>query len=60
MFDYEPMSEQDALKARFQLLNDGEYDAVIDKAEARVSSGGNNMIEVHLTIFDETGKPIES
>ena len=57
MFDYEPMSEQDAMKARFQLLEDGEYEAVIEKAEARLSSTGNNMIEVHLNVYDATGKP---
>lgn len=57
MFDYEPMSEQEALKARFHLMRDGEYDAVIDKAEAKPSNAGNNMIKVELSVYDETGKP---
>ena len=57
MFDYEPMSEHDALNARFQLMKDGEYDAVIDKAEARMSSGGNNMIAIELSVYDSLGKP---
>ena len=56
MFEYEPMSEQEAMKARFQLLKDGDYDAVITKAEARMSSVGNNMIEIDLNVYDENGK----
>lgn len=58
MFDYEVMTEQDAMKERFQLMKDGEYDAVVDKAEARISANsGNPMMELNLTVYDEEGKP---
>lgn len=57
MFNYEPMSEQQAMNERFQLVKDGEYQAVIDKADARVSSSGNNMIDLLLSVYDDQGHP---
>jgi hypothetical protein len=57
MFDYEVMTEQEAMKERFQLMKDGEYDAVVDKAEARISqNSGNPMMELNLSVFDNAGK----
>lgn len=57
MFDYEVMTEQDAMKERYQLMADGEYDAVVDKAEAKISANsGNPMMEIHLSVYDENGK----
>lgn len=57
MFDYDVMTEEEAMKERFQLLDDGEYDAVIDTISERLSSTGNNMIEVNLSVYDKNGKP---
>lgn len=57
MFSYDVMSEQEAMQERFQLLKEGEYDAVIDKSEDKVSaSSGNPMMDITLSVFDENGK----
>jgi hypothetical protein len=57
MFDYDVMTESEALQERFQLMKEGEYDAVIDKVEHKVSqNSGNNMFEMTLSVYDQQGK----
>lgn len=55
MFAYEPMTESQAMKERFQLLQDGTYDACIRKVSERQSSSGNWMFEVSLDIYHPEG-----
>lgn len=55
MFDYPVMNEEQAMQQRFSLLPDGEYEAVIKKVTAKVSSTGNNMYEVDLDVYDHNG-----
>lgn len=56
MLAYEPMSEQDALKERYYLLDDGEYDGVIEKCELKQSASGNQMLDLTISVFDKNGK----
>lgn len=57
MFAYEIMDEETAMNERFQLLKDGEYDAVIQLAEDKTSANsGNPMIDVILCVYDQDGK----
>lgn len=55
-FNYQPMTEQEALNERFQLLKDGIYDAVITKSEDRQSSSGNPMMDMTVSVYDDNGK----
>lgn len=56
MFSYEVLTEEEALKERFNILPDGDYDAVVIAAENRLSSNsGNPMIDITLQVFDENG-----
>lgn len=57
MFDYQVMTEQEALQARFSLLKDGAYDATINSCEFRVSNNGNPMFDIKLDVYDENGRP---
>ena len=59
MFDYEVMSEQDALQERYQLLKEGMYVAVIRKSEDKISMSGNPMMDMILDVYDEHGKSHE-
>lgn len=54
-FDYNAMTEDEVQKARFQLLDGGEYDAIVDAATHEVSSKGNQMIKLSLSVFDPNG-----
>lgn len=54
-FAYKPMTEQDAMKARYQLLDDGEYDAVVFDILPRMSSSNNWMWEIYLNVYDKNG-----
>ena len=56
MLQYEVMSAQEAEQERFQLLKEGEYDAVVYSAEDKTSSTRNPMMDVMLTVYDEEGK----
>lgn len=56
LFDYEVLTEDQANKERYQLLNDGMYPAVIKRVEHKVSSTGNNMYELDLDVYDENGR----
>src|SRR5262245_43701856 len=53
---YKALNEEEALKARFNLLEDGEYDALVRIATQKVSSSGNVMAELILTVFDDQGE----
>ncbi len=57
MFKYEVMSYEEAMQERFNLLKEGEYDAVVAASEDTVSkSSGNPMMVLTLDVFDENGK----
>lgn len=56
LFDYEVLTEDQANKERYQLLNDGMYPAVITKVNHKISPKGNNMYEVDLDVYDENGR----
>jgi len=57
MFSYDVMSEQEAIEERFNLLKEGEYDAVIAASQDKQSaSSGNPMMDITLQVFDENGK----
>lgn len=56
MFKYDVMSEQEAMQERFQLLKEGEYDAVIKHSEDKQSATGNPMMDMTLAVFDENGR----
>ncbi len=56
MFDYDVLSIDESMQERFQLLPDGEYEAVIDKSEDKISSSGNPMMDMHLSVYDKEGR----
>ncbi len=56
-FSYQIYTEQEAMSVRFQLLKEGEYDAIIKSSEDKVSANsGNPMMDMTITVFDEQGK----
>lgn len=55
MFSYSVMSEQEAMAERFQLLKEGEYDAVISASVDTMSSTGNPMMDMIVTVYDDNG-----
>lgn len=52
---YKAMSEEDVMKARFNLLEDGEYDAVVKVATPSMSKSQNAMADMTLAVFDKMG-----
>jgi hypothetical protein len=56
MFNYTPVTLEEAMQDRFQLLKEGIYDAVIESAQDRQSSTGNPMLDMTVTVYDENGK----
>jgi hypothetical protein len=58
-WDYEPLSEEEAQKERYQLMDDGVYRAVIEHCEGRMSSSNNPMGVFNLRVWDSSGKPKE-
>lgn len=54
-FNYDPMSEEDCIKAKYKLLPDGIYPGVIQKSTQKLSKSGNDMAELLVTVYDETG-----
>lgn len=57
MFAYDVMTEKEAIEERFNLLKEGEYDAVILSSVDKVSANsGNPMMDITLQVFDENGK----
>lgn len=55
-YDYEPMSEEEATKARYQLLPDGIYEAYVINSTPSESNSGNSMATLNLLVYDENGK----
>lgn len=56
---YKALNEEDVMKARFNLLDDGEYDAVVKMASRRMSKSGNVMADMVLSVFDSNGHPTD-
>jgi hypothetical protein len=57
MFQYQVMSEQEAMQERFQLLKEGEYDAVITASQDTISANsGNPMMDMTVSVYDSQGK----
>jgi hypothetical protein len=52
---YKAMSEEEVMGARFSLLPEGEYDAVVKISTHRFSQQGNVMADMYLSVFDEAG-----
>lgn len=60
MFQYDVMSEEEALAERFQLMKEGIYEAVITASQDTTSaSSGNPMMDMTVTVYDDNGKPHE-
>lgn len=59
MFQYDVMSEQEALAERFQLIKEGIYEGIITSSQDTKSSTGNPMMDMIVTVYDENGKPHE-
>ena len=56
-FSYTVFSEQQAIEERFNLLREGEYDAVISASQDKQSaSSGNPMMDLTLQVFDDNGR----
>lgn len=56
---YKALNEEDAQKARYGLLEDGEYDAVVKVSTQKPSKSGNIMAELILDVFDKQGQAHE-
>ncbi len=57
MFAYQVMNEQEAMAERFQLMKEGEYDAIISSSQDKVSvNSGNPMMDMTISVFDDNGK----
>jgi hypothetical protein len=57
---YEPLTEQQALEARYQLLPKGRYQGHIFMAEDKISrTSGNPMTEVVIHVKDKNGQKME-
>ena len=56
-FSYTALTESEAMAERFQLLKEGEYDAVITSSKDTISANsGNNMMDMTVTVFDNDGR----
>lgn len=56
-FDYQVYTEQEAMAERFQLIKEGEYEAVITaSSDTKSASSGNPMMDMTVTVYDENGK----
>lgn len=57
MINYTVMTQEAAEAERFQLLKDGDYEAIIDDSVDKISqNSGNPMMEMTLSVYDENGK----
>lgn len=58
MFQYDVLTEQQAMAERFQLIKEGEYDAIITASQdTKSSNSGNPMMDMTVTVYDTNGKP---
>ena len=57
MFQYDVMSESEAMAERFQLIKEGVYEGVITSSQDTKSKTGNPMMDMTVTVYDENGKP---
>jgi|SRR6185437_10856766 len=58
-FNYDVMTEEDAMKARFNLLENGSYEARIDKVVQKTSSTGFPQMELFLIVFNKQEEGVE-
>ena len=58
-FHYDVMTKDEATRERFSLLPDGQYDAVIKTVKDRVSSNGNPMFDMTVSVYDKNGSQID-
>lgn len=56
MLNYKVMTKEEAMKERFDLLPDGIYQAVIEQSTDKISSAGNPMMELILSVYDSDGQ----
>lgn len=56
MFNYEVLTEEQAMQERFQLIKEGVYEAIIASAKDSMSSSNNHMMDMTVRVFDEQGK----
>ncbi len=55
-FTYDVLTESEAMQERFQLLKDGEYNAIIASSDDKMSkNSGNPMMDMTLSVYDENG-----
>lgn len=59
MFQYDVMSEQEAMSERFSLIKEGVYEGIITSSQDTKSSTGNPMMDMTITVYDENGKPYD-
>ena len=52
---YKALNEEEVMKARFNLLDDGEYDAVVKISTRCMSRSNNVMADMILSVFDKRG-----
>lgn len=54
MFEYEPLTEEEAMKARVNLLDEGIYEFEVMSATFEISkNSGNKMIKLVLKVLDD-------
>lgn len=56
---YIPLNEEEAMKARFNLLEKGEYEALVKISTPSKSASGNDMADMILAVFDKQGNATE-
>jgi hypothetical protein len=50
------MTEEQAMRERYKLMDDGYYNATINMVTERMSSTNNPMAELTLSVFDKNGE----
>jgi hypothetical protein len=58
-YNYQPLSEEEAQRKRYKLMDDGIYQATIEHAEGKLSSSNNPMGVFYLRVWDKSGHPKE-
>jgi hypothetical protein len=52
---YRALNEEDVMKARFDLMEDGDYDAVVKSSIQSMSRSNNVMADMSVSVFDKAG-----